>query len=144
MAAVKTYNANRVKVIFAGIPMSELGKDEFVRVKYNADAYELSMSVDGKGVRERSNNGSATIEVILLATSTINALLTAVYQGDLAAPNGAGIAPLSIRDLNSDAEFHFAAEAFISKQPDASWARGVGERVWTFQTDDLISVHAGH
>jgi hypothetical protein len=143
MGAVKTHNANRVKVIWGGITMQELGKDEFLRIKFNADDYSLAMSVDGQGTRERSNDGSATMEVILLATSATNRLLTAARQTGLALPNGI-IAPFSARDLNSDAELHFGAETWIKKQPDRSWARGVSELIWTFETDAMDSFHAGH
>lgn len=144
MAGTKTYNANQVIVTFAGITMRELGADEFVRVKRTTPAFGLTMSVDGKGTREQSNDGSATIEVILLATSSINALLTAVHAADRASKNGAGIAPLQIVDLNSNGELHIAEQAWISAEPEVTFKRGVSERVWVFMTDNLRSVHGGH
>jgi hypothetical protein len=146
MAGTKTYNANQVIVSFAGIAMSEYGEDEFVRIKRTTPAYGLTMSVDGKGTREQNNDDSATIEVVLMATSPVNALLTAVHAADKASKNGAGVAPLSIRDVNSagGAELHFAAQAWISAEPEVTYKRGVAERVWQFMTDSLSSVHAGH
>lgn len=144
MAAVKTYNANQVVVSFAGINMSELGEDEFVRIKRSTPAFGLTMSVDGKGTREQNNDDSATIEVVLMATSKVNVLLTAVHAGDKASKNGAGIAPLVIKDLNSDTELHRAPQAWISEEPEVTFARGVKERVWKFMTDSLQSVHGGH
>jgi hypothetical protein len=142
--AVKTYNADQVKVSFAGIVMHETGADAFVSIKRNAGAFELTMSGDGKGVREQQNNESAQISVTLLMTSSCNALLTAVLAGDKASKNGAGVAPLSVKDLNSDLEMHFAEEAWIRAEPDVTFARGCGERVWVFETDRLRSVHGGH
>jgi hypothetical protein len=146
MPGTKTYNARQVIVTFAGITMSELGSDEFVRIKRTTPAFGLTMSVDGKGTREQNNDKSATIEVILLATSPVNALLTAVHAADTASPNGAGIAPLQIIDLNSKnkSELHHARQAWISAEPEVTFKRGVGERVWVFMTDELISVHGGH
>jgi hypothetical protein len=146
MAGTKTYNAQQVIVTFAGIPMSEYGEDEFVRIKRSAPAFELTMGVDGKGTRNQRTDDSATIEVVLMATSPVNAMLTAVHAADKASKNGAGVAPLSIRDANSagGAELHFAAQAWISAEPEVTYKRGVAERVWTFMTDSLSSVHAGH
>lgn len=144
MPGPHTYNANQVVVTFAGIPMSEFGEDEFVRIKRNNPAFGLTMSVDGKGTREQNNDDSAVIEVILLATSPINAMLTAVHLGDRASKNGAGIAPLVVKDLNSESEIHRAPQAWISAEPEVTFKRGVAERVWTFHTDSLQSVHGGH
>lgn len=141
---MSTYNANQVVVNYAGITMSELGTDEFVRVKRSTAAFSLTMSVDGKGTFEQQNDDSATIEVVLMATSKVNALLTAVHAADKASKNGAGLAPLSIRDLNSDSELHFAERARITAEPEVTFKRGVAERVWTFMTDSLKSVHGGH
>lgn len=139
-----THNANQVVVTFAGITMSELGQDEFVRIKRRTPAFGLTMSVDGKGAREQSNDDSATIEVTLLATSKVNALLTAVHKADKASKNGQGIAPLAVRDLNSETELHFAQEAWIAEEPEVTYKRGVAERTWKFETDSLSSVHGGH
>lgn len=145
MPGPATHNANQVIATFAGITMSELGKDEFVRIKRRSPAFNLTMGVDGKrGVRETTNDDSATIEVILLATSPVNKLLSAVHAADKASKNGAGVAPFQVIDLNSDAELHHAQAAWISAEPEVTYARGVGERVWVFETDNLTSVHSGH
>ena len=141
---MSTHNANQVVATYAGIVMSELGTDEFVRIKRNSPAFNLTMSVDGKGTYEQTNDDSATIEVILMATSPVNALLTAVHAADKASKNGAGLAPLQIKDLNSDTELHFAEQARIVAEPEVTYKRGVGERIWTFKTESLKSVHGGH
>lgn len=141
---MSTYNANQVVAIFAGITMSELGADEFVRIKRNQPAFALTMSVDGKGTREQNNDDSAKIEIVLMATSKVNAQLTAVHAADKASKNGAGVGALVIKDLNSDTELHAAEQAWISTEPEVTFKRGVGERVWVFETDKLRSVHGGH
>jgi len=144
MPGTTTHNANQVIVTFAGIEMRELGKDEFVRIKRRTPAFGTTVGVDGKAVREQNNDDSATMEVILMATSPTNKLLTAVHEGDKASKNGAGIAPFQVNDLNSDEELHFAEEAWISTVPEVTYARGVGERVWVFETGKLRSVFGGH
>lgn len=141
--AVKTYSAAQVMVMFAGIRMTETGEDEFVRIKRNKPAFELKMSCDGYGVREQSSDDSAQMEVILLATSSINLLLTGIHAADKFGSYGKGIAPFIIKDLNSTLELHFAAETWIREEPGVTYARGVNERIWTFETDQLSSVHAG-
>lgn len=142
--SVKTYNADQVVVTFAGITISEKGEDEFVRIRRNSVAFELTMGVDGAGVREQQNNDSAQIEIVLLATSRVNGLLTAVHLADKASKNGAGVAPFSCTDKNALAELHFAEEAWIRAEPEVTYARGVGERTWILETDALRSVHSGH
>ncbi|HEV7717119.1 MAG TPA: phage protein [Steroidobacteraceae bacterium] len=142
----KTYNANQVIVTFAGIEMKELGEDEFVRIKRNKPAYELTMSVDGKGVREQNNDASAQIDVILLHTSIVNAQLTVLHDLDKVSKNGSGQAVLKIIDLNSNAktELHLAPSAWIREEPEVTFARGVKEKIWKFETDKLVSFHGGH
>lgn len=144
MAGTPTYNADQVLVQWAGITMSEKGKDEFVRIKRKSAGFTMTVGVDGATVREQNNDDSASVEVILLATSPVNKLLTARYEADKASKNGAGIAPLQINDLNSDEELHFAEEAWISTVPEVTYARGVGERVWVIETGKLRQVFGGH
>jgi hypothetical protein len=144
MAGTPTYNANQVLVQWAGITMSEKGKDEFVRIKRRTTAFTTTVGVDGKPVREQNNDDSATIEVLLMATSPVNKTLWERHEADKASANGAGIAPLSIKDLNSNEELHFAEESWISTVPEVTYARGVGERVWVIETGKLRQVFGGH
>ena len=144
MSDTPTYNADQVLVQFAGVTITEKGKDEFVRIKRTTAAFTKTVGVDGKVVREQTNDDSATVEVICMATSPVNKTLTAIHEGDKASKNGAGIAPLSIQDLNSDEELHFAEEAWIAAVPEVTYARGVGERVWSIECSRLRQVFGGH
>lgn len=139
----RNYNADEVFFGFGAIKAQELVQGEFIRIQYNKDQLTLVMSNDGKGTRSRSKDKSAKITLTAMQSSPINAALSAILNADLTLPNGAGVAPLAVRD-RSGFSLHAAATAWITKWPDASYDMTAKERVWVFETDDLESFLGGN
>lgn len=137
------YDAASVVVVFAGIPIQGLSEDSVVEIAYNEDAFTLQMGVDGDGTRSKTNNRSAQVTMSLMQSSLTNDLLNAVHQIDLNTPNGLGIGPLLIKDLNGRS-LHAAEKAWIMKSPDAAFGKEAGPREWVIETANLISTYGGN
>ena len=142
--ATKTYNAEQVSMSFGGVTASEYGADTFIEIERLTAAFTSKIGVDGSVVREQLNDDRTKVTVHLLATSKVNALWTGIHFADKASKNGKGVAPLSIMDKNAKAELHFAEQAWIAEEPKVTFARGVEERVWTFECASLKSLHSGY
>lgn len=137
------YDAASVVVVFAGVPIQGLAEDSVVEVVYNEDAFTLQMGVDGDGTRSKTNNRSAQCTISVMQSSLTNDLLNQVHQLDLNSPNGLGIGPLLIKDLNGRA-LHSAEKAWIMKSPDAAYSKEAGAREWVIETASLVSNYGGN
>lgn len=139
---LKTYSADQVVVTFGPILMSGLGEDDAVSVEFDAELYTGKTGVDGSHARARTNNGTAKVTVKLLQTARANAQLTAHMLLDQAG-NGVGGLPLLIKNLTGNT-LYADPEAYLSKRPDPTFGREVGEREWVFTCPKLTGGEGGN
>lgn len=135
-AKTKRYDADQITGSFAGILFQGLAEDEFLRIEYNADAFTDVAGVDGEVTRSKTGDRRATVTLILMQTSGTNAQLNAIHRADLNSANGSGVGELIIRDRVGGVLFH-ASEAWISKAPNASFARAATAREWVFRCSQI-------
>jgi hypothetical protein len=141
---VKTYGPDEVSLILAGIPLNQGWADgTFCRIAYNSDAFSLKVGTDGESVRTKSNDRSARISVILMQSSSVNDLLSALHNLDINSPGGAGVGPFLCKD-NSGRSMYLAEKAWIVKPPDAEYGREAGTREWIIETGNLQSFVGGN
>lgn len=141
---MKTYDADQVSVAIAGIPIDGGYADgEFVRIENNEDAFTMVVGTDGKVTRSKTNNHTATVTLILMQSATANAALSALYNIDINAPNGAGIGPLLIADQGGTA-LYTAAKCWIQKPPNVSFDRAATPREWVIAVEKLIRLDGGN
>jgi len=140
---VKNYDPKGIALVFAGIPITGYAKGTFVSISYNEDAFVLSIGADGEGTRAKTNNKSATIEFTLTQSSPSNDLLSAIHNLDQMSPGGDGIGPFLLKDLFGTS-LAIAETAWVRKMPDAGYGPEIGERVWTLETDSLLSNVGGN
>lgn len=142
--ALKIYDSNEVDVIVAGYPIdSGRGTDEFVKIAFDSNAFEDVVGVDGQVARSKTNDLRATVTVTLMQTSKANAMLSALHQLDLNAPNGAGVGSLMIKDKQGTS-LYAAAECWIQKTPDSSFKKTADERAWSIRCAKLIAFTGGN
>jgi|WetSurMetagenome_2_1015567.scaffolds.fasta_scaffold23242_2 hypothetical protein len=135
--SMKEYDSNEVDVIVAGIPIaSGRGKGEFLKIAANTNAFTHVKGVDGQGSRARTHDDSALATITVMQTSDSNALLSALYTLDTNAPGGAGVGPFLVKDKQGTSIFA-AAECWIEKIPEVTYAGEVGERQWPIRIDSL-------
>lgn len=130
--ALKVYSANEITFNFSGIPIdSGRGDDEFCEIAKVEDTFSYKSGVDGEGTRSESKNTYHKVTLTLMRTSSGNALLSAIHNGDIAIPGGSGVAPILIRDRQGTSTF-VAAEAWIEKIPDNVYAKEANTVKWVF------------
>jgi len=140
----RTYDADQVSVLVGAILIDAGFADgEFVRIEQEADDFTDSVGTDGEVTRSKTKDGRATVTILLGQSSQSNQALSALSNLDRAAPNGAGIVPLMIRDRGGQS-LYTATECWISKPPDVSFDREPTTREWTLRVADLIRNDGGN
>ena len=128
------YDPSNVVLVWGPVIFDGYGTDTFISVTMAQDAFTKTVGVDGKVARNKILDRSGTVEVTLKADSAANDLLSAIAVLDFAAPNGAGVAPLSLTDHNGRTVIT-ATNAWIAKLPDMEYAQETGECVWRIDFD---------
>jgi hypothetical protein len=134
---MKTYSAKHVTISFAGLVIDGgFGDGEFLRIEQETDAFGDVVGTDGEVSRSPTNDDRATITIILMQTSDFNAPLSALHNADKAAPNGAGVGPVYIRD-RLGTTLHQADAGWIAKPPDSRFDRAATSREWKIRVEKL-------
>jgi len=137
------YSASNVTFVFGGIIADGLADGESINVSFTEDAFTLTTGIDGKSVRNKILNRSATITLTLLASSATNTALSTVYNLDQLASNGAGVAPFVLRDGNGTTVLS-APYCWIARPPDVSVDEEVASREWTLHATPLEYIVNGY
>lgn len=134
---------NEVQVSFAGIPIEGWATGDVLTVTRESDIFGSTVGVSGSVARWKTNDNRATIEIALMSTSPVNALLSGVFQADLNAPGGAGIGAFLIVDLNGTTLVS-AGNCWIKRPPDLSWSNEPGERRWILEAATIREFVGGN
>lgn len=142
--AVKPYNLKEITFVWGALVFrGNSDKDGLLEIEPGADDYELSMSADGVGSRAKTNDQSAGIKLKLAQTCDLNAQLSAIRLLGLKAPNGADIAPLTVRDRQGTT-LCTAETAWIQRPPTVIFNKGIEGRQWQLQTDNMVLLVGGN
>lgn len=132
MATVSTYDADQILLTWGGIVIdSGYADGSFAKVEKDADAFVYKVGTDGSVTRSKTKNKVRKVTISLMQSSNKNDLLSAALITDLAASNGAGIAPFALKDLNGTT-LTAAAHAWIEALPNEDYDREATAREWTF------------
>lgn len=127
---VKVYDADQVSLTIAGIPISSGYADGvFLEIEQMAEDFTTKVGTDGEVTRSKTNDARVKVKIHLMQSSDGNSLLSVVNTLDKQTPNGGGIGPLLIKDLQGTS-LYACAKSWISKPPDAAFDREASERVW--------------
>lgn len=124
---VPTYDPERVVVSLGSLNITGFGPDTMIKVTPSGDLYTVQEGASGDVARSRNASSTAEIEITLMATSQSNDLLSTIANNDRYF--GTGIAPLQIKDLNSNSLLS-AKSAWIKKWPDWERAKETGVHTW--------------
>lgn len=141
--AMKVYDGDQVTVSIAGIPLSGYADGEFLTISFESNLFDDVVGTDGEVTRSKTNDRRATATVKLMQTSDSNDLLSALYNTDDRAPNGAGIGAFLVED-NQGRSIYSASECWIQKAPDVSFDRTATEREWTIRIARLEFFQGGN
>lgn len=141
MAKLKTYNLKLVTFIFAGRIITGASESDFVTVTMSSDAWSHHVGATGEECRARTNDESGKVTLKLAQYSSDNAVLAELHLADKAA--GAGVSPLLVSDKSGNS-LHESDEAYITKAPDAPYAKTPGDREWVFMCTGLSHFVGGN
>lgn len=131
------YDADQIAIDMGGIQVdSGYADGTFVKIEKDAEAFIYIVGTDGSVTRSKTKNKVAKITFRLMQSSPKNDQLSALLITDLAAPNGAGIVPFLLKDLNGTT-LESAPHSWIQAFPDEEWDRGAKEREWMIIASDL-------
>ena len=137
-----SYSFDEVTATLGAILLDGYQDGEGISIEQTEAGWKSTVGADGKVTRAKMLDKTATIYLRLMQTSAANDFLSALYEVDQAAPNGAGVVPLFIRD-RSGRSLHTAAEAWIQKKPDPVYDRTPTPRVWEIAVADLKNFIGG-
>jgi hypothetical protein len=136
MGMVTTYDADQYVWDFGGINIdSGWGEDTYITVDNDADAFTYIVGTDGSVNRSKTLNKVKKVSFFLQKSSKFNDLLSALHIVDVAAPNGAGIVPAALKDLNGTTTL-IAQHGWIAAFPKVENARAQKDNEWMFVLAD--------
>jgi len=139
---LREYDPNQFFCSLAGIPLSGYADGEWIRIEREGPSFEDIVGTDGEVTRSKSNDDRATITVMLMQSSPVNDLLSALHNTDKNTPGGVGVGAFLLQEIGGT--FQMAAEkAWISKEPDVAMDRTATSREWIIRVAKLVSTHGG-
>lgn len=129
--SVRTYDPKQIIVTFGAYQLTGYAEGTFVKIARNGAAFEKQKGADGSVDRVNKNALDYTVTLTLKQTSPNNPILSGLLLADQL--SNSGVLPLTIKDLGGSALFT-AAQAWVSKDPDAEFSDGLSSREWTFET----------
>lgn len=143
-ANLKVYDASEVSFVFAGLPIdSGYADGEFIRIEKTEPDFKAVTGTDGEVTRSKTGSSHHTITLVLMQSSSGNALLSAIRNVDLLGKNGAGVGPILIRDRQGTS-IYVGSKAWIAAPPKVSFDRAASSREWTFECADMVRVDGGN
>lgn len=132
MARLTIYESKAVDVIFAGFPMSDGRADPFFSIAPNGPAYVVEgPGADGHITRCGTNDDLYTITLTLKGTSNAHAKLSALHIADRSSANGAGVAPLLVKDGNGSTLIA-TDRCWIVQAPETEFGITRPDMAWEF------------
>jgi len=113
-----------------------------IEFEEDGDRFSVVQGVDGQIVRSKKIAKVATITVHLLNTSSSNDVLSGLHLTDIAAPGGAGVVPVALRDKNG-ATVIAAPSGWVMGLPKIDMNDKANDTPWKIQIVDYVPFIAG-
>lgn len=147
---LKVSDLDQITINFAGFAISQgpgatgYGEGTVITVKATNDSFVIKEGADGTVTRAKTNSRLVEITIkTMQSNGRVNGFLSAILATDEAQPNGAGVGPLNLNDLNGTSKFS-ASKVWVKKLPDMEWGRDPTEREWTLQGLRSVAVIGGN
>ncbi len=140
---VKTYDADQVTVVIAGILVNGYADGEFIRIEQEADDFGDVVGTDGHVTRFKTGDRRATVTLLLMQSSDSNDQLSMLSNLDRNAPHGMGVGAFYVRDRNGRSVYE-ASACWVKKPPNIAFGREPGPREWTIRVADLKRTDGGN
>jgi hypothetical protein len=129
---LKTFDSNEVTLSVAGrVINSGFADGDFVKVSFKSDDWTSKAGTDGEVTRSKNNDKRCDMSIMLMQTSDGNDLLNQIRSTDMAAPNGAGVGQVILRDQFGRTLIR--GQGWIVKPPEVTRGREVGTNEWKLE-----------
>lgn len=142
MANDGTQSYQSFNVIIGGHLFTGFARGDSYNAVYDEDQFQKLVGNRGLGAWVRLYGLGATITLELMAASSDNAKLSALFTADFNSNRGFG-APLVVRDSNG-LDVQTAEMVRVMKIPDNPRGDTVATRTWTLGTTKLITAYGGN
>jgi hypothetical protein len=125
------YDLDQVTCSFAGLIInSGFGEGGAIKLEQQDPDFVNKVGSDGTVARSKTNKRLTKVTITLLQTAKANAALSTLNNVDRAASNGAGVAPILIRDRQGLSVFA-GGEAWIEGPPQSvEYGTEATDREW--------------
>jgi hypothetical protein len=131
---VRTYDPGQHFASFAGVSLSGFAEGTYLTVERLSEAFTSQAGAGGEVCRVRNRDKRGNFKLILLATSLINDVLSAIADKD--EESGQGIGIFHVADGNGTTVVN-APASWIKKKPSAEFADKSPNRTWEFECASL-------
>jgi hypothetical protein len=131
----KLYNANQVKILAWGVPISKgpgasgYAPGVFLKISQDGPSYKIVKGADGSWTRCATNEPGTKITINLAQTSSSNAIFSKMWNLGLVSLNGEDIGTFVGSDMNGTSVFESEA-FFIMQPPEKGYGVEIGETIW--------------
>lgn len=133
MSRLAIYESKAVSTVFGLLPLGDGRAEEFFKITPNGPAYVVEgPGADGHVARCGTNNNLYTIEMSFKGTSEEHARLAVLHIADRNADNGAGVAPLFVKDNNGSTIIQ-TDRCWITQMPEQGLGVTKADVTWTFE-----------
>lgn len=138
---LKTYAKDEVIVTFGSHQVQGFADGDTITCVRDGRNWSMAPGDDGEVTRSKLVAKHGRVTLVLKASSDSNDVLSGIAELDYR--TGAGVLPLSVRDL-SGRSLHFCENAFIEGIPDAAYAQEAGSREWVILCPNLNGFIGGN
>jgi hypothetical protein len=140
---LKHLDPDQYTIVLGNHSLSGFGESKKISVTSDTPRFSDKVGVDGEVSRSKSMDRRASVVFTLMQTSASNDVLSGFLALDTAAPNGAGVTNLYIRDRSGRTVYR-ADRCWVEGSPDADLEATAVEREWTIRCAFLERFDGGN
>lgn len=130
MSRLAVFESQAVSVVFGLLPLGDGRADPFFEIEQEGEAYVVEgPGADGLITRCGTNANLFKITLSFKGSSQEHAKLSAIHIADKIAENGAGVAPLLVKD-NNGSTLIMTDRAWITKMPKQGYGVTPADVQW--------------
>lgn len=134
--ALKIRDLDQFAFSFAGAEISTgYGEGAAIKIEKVTPTTKVKEGADGSASRSKTGSRLYKVTATYLSTSDANALLSAIALLDDISPNGAGVAPMLIQDLQGTTQL-VSPSAWIETMPPLDINQEATNVEWVFYAAD--------
>lgn len=141
MSTFHNYDPLKVTVSFDGVDIQGFADGAFVEVEREVDTWSKHVGATGDITRVRSRDRSGKIKIILMAASSSNDQMMALFLADEL--SGTGTGSFMLKDLSGNMRCN-AKDCWIKKPPKVERGKDAGNVEWELECGDLTIVAGGN